>query len=222
MDNTTGLSVYGRVADAAKSGLFLAGLMAILVGMTVLMAKLCIGPVLADYGGPSCQAGYGYCEKTKSCMPAKCKAGKVWSSSSCTCARSSSELDGTKERYHAALWHVQNGRFQDALSLLLPMAKDGDANVLNMVGYAYRNVGKLDTGIGYYRQALAVDPDLTLARAYLGEGYLQKGDVVSARAELAEIAARCGTHCQEYGRLAEAITIFEVTGEAPPKAGERW
>ena len=217
-----GRNARRRFAAAAKSSLFLVGLIAILTGSTVLMAKLCIGPVLAVSGGPSCEAGYGYCEKTKSCEPAKCKTGSVWSSSSCACVRSSSELEGREERYHAALWHVRNGRFQDALTLLLPLANDGDANVLNMLGYAYRNVGKLDTGIGYYRKALAIDPDLTLARSYLGEGYLQKGDVASARAELAEIEQRCGTHCQEYQRLAEAIANFEATGAAPAKAGERY
>lgn len=222
MNPKCGWNVHARLVAAAKSSLFLFGLIAMLAGMTVLMAKLCIGPVFADFGGPSCSAGYGYCEKTKSCEPAKCKSGSVWSSSNCSCVRSSSELNDRDDRYHAALWHVQDGRFQDALSLLLPLAKDGDADVLNMLGYAYRNVGKLDTGITYYRQALAVDPDLTLARAYLGEGYLQKGDVTSARAELAEIARRCGTHCQEYRQLAEAIAIFDVTGEAPLKAGERW
>lgn len=217
-----GLNVCGRLAAAAKSGLVLVGLIASLAGMTVLLAKLCIGPVLADYGGPSCRAGQGYCNKTKSCMPANCKSGSVWSSSRCACVRSSSELEGSKERYHAALWHVRNGRFEDALTLLLPLAKDGDADVLNMLGYTYRNVGKLDTGIGYYRQALAKDPDLTLVRSYLGEGYLQKGDVVSARAELAQIAQRCGKHCQEYQRLAEAIASFEATGAAPAKAGGRY
>ena len=222
MDPKSGLNVRERLAAAAKSSLFLVALIAVLTGSTVLMAKLCIGPVLADLGGPSCRAGQGYCEKTKSCMPARCKAGSVWSSSSCGCVRSSSELEGREDRYQAALWHVRDGRFQDALALLLPLAKAGDADVLNMLGYAYRNVGKLDTGITYYRKALAVDPDLTLARAYLGEGYLQKGDVASARAELAEIASRCGTHCQEYRRLADAIAIYDVTGEAPPKAGERW
>ena len=222
MHRRLGLNARRRFAAAAKSSLFLVGMIAILTGATVLMAKLCIGPVLAVTGGPSCGAGFGYCEKSNSCKPARCKAGSVWSSSSCTCVRSSSELEGREERYYAALWHVRNGRFQDALSLLLPLAKDGDADVLNMLGYAYRNVGKLDTGISYYRQALAIDPDLTIARAYLGEGYLQKGDVASARAELAEIARRCGTDCQEYRHLAEAIAIFDVTGEAPLKAGERW
>ena len=222
MELRFGPNARRRLAAAAKSSLFLVGLIAILTGSTVLMAKLCIGPVLAVTGGPSCGPGYGYCAKTNSCKPARCKTGSVWSSSSCACVRFNSELEGSEERYHAAVWHARNGRFQAALSLLLPLAKDGDANVLNMLGYAYRNVGQLDTGIGYYRQALAIDPDLTLARSYLGEGYLQKGDVVSARAELAEIAQRCGTHCQEYQRLADAIAVFEATGAAPAKADDHY
>ena len=63
----------------------------------------------------------------------------------------------------------------------------------------------IETGIAYYHQALAIDPDYVLAREYLGEGYAAAGNVELAREQLQEIGTRCGTNCEEYLELAEVI-----------------
>ena len=44
-----------------------------------------------------------------------------------------------------------------------------------------------------------------LAREYLGEGYVKMGRMDLAREQLAEIGNRCGTACEEYLLLAQAI-----------------
>ena len=49
--------------------------------------------------------------------------------------------------------------------------------MLGSIGYSTRRLGDVDKGIGYYHQALAIDPGYTKVREYLGEAYLQKGDV---------------------------------------------
>jgi tetratricopeptide (TPR) repeat protein len=77
--------------------------------------------------------------------------------------------------------------------------------VLNYTGYSHRKAGRLDIGITYYRKALAINPNFVLAREYLGEGYVAAGRIDLARAELSEIATRCGTSCEEYADLARAI-----------------
>jgi hypothetical protein len=51
------------------------------------------------------------------------------------------------------------------------------------------------------------------AREYLGEGYLQKGDLGEAKAELIEIADRCGRSCEEYSKLEDAILSFVGDGK---------
>ena len=73
-------------------------------------------------------------------------------------------------------------------------------------------LGDIDKGIDYYRQALAIDPNYTKVREYLGEAYLQKGDVAEAKEQLMEIADRCGGPCDDYELLAKAIAAH-VTGE---------
>ena len=52
--------------------------------------------------------------------------------------------------------------------------------------------------------------DYVLAREYLGEGLVSAGRLDLARAELAEIAVRCGTTCEEY------IDLKETIGAAAP------
>jgi hypothetical protein len=61
-------------------------------------------------------------------------------------------------------------------------------------------------------QALALDPNYTKARQYLGEAFLQKGDVVKAKEQLMEIADRCGGPCDDYELLVKAIAAH-VTGQ---------
>jgi tetratricopeptide (TPR) repeat protein len=76
---------------------------------------------------------------------------------------------------------------------------------LNYTGYSHRKAGRLETGITYYRKALAINPDFVLAREYLGEGYVAAGRIDLAKVELAEIGKRCGVACEEYKDLSKAI-----------------
>jgi tetratricopeptide (TPR) repeat protein len=77
--------------------------------------------------------------------------------------------------------------------------------VLNGLGYTNRKLGQFDDAIGYYRQAIALDPDYAEAREYLGEGYVTMGKIDLAKEQLAEIRRICGTACEEYVELNEAI-----------------
>ena len=86
------------------------------------------------------------------------------------------------------------------------------ARVLGSIGYSTRKLGDVDKGIDYYYRALAIDPNYTKVREYLGEAYLQKGHVVKAKEQLMEIADRCGGPCGDYELLVKAIAAH-VTGE---------
>src|SRR6266851_5156590 len=77
---------------------------------------------------------------------------------------------------------------------------------LNYRGYATRKLGRVDEGIGYYKKSVALDPRYAKVREYLGEAYVIKGDTAHARGQLAVIKTICGTGCEEYTHLAQAIT----------------
>jgi predicted Zn-dependent protease len=85
------------------------------------------------------------------------------------------------------------------------MQNPNTAVALNYRGYATRKLGRTDEGIGYYLKSVALDPEYTLVREYLGEAYVIKGEITLAKDQLGEIEKRCGTTCEPYQDLAEAI-----------------
>ena len=104
---------------------------------------------------------------------------------------------------------ARGGRYQEALATLDLMQNPNTAEALNYRGYATRKLGHVDEGIAFYKQAVALDPNYTLVREYLGEAYVTQGKLDLAKAELAEIEKRCGTTCEPYEDLAEAIEEVE-------------
>jgi len=97
------------------------------------------------------------------------------------------------------------GDYSAMLALLDAYPGDHDAALLNYRGYALRKTGKPEEAIHAYRRALALDPDYHEARAYLGQGLLDLGDVEAARAELLEIRARGGRGSLAYVTLKNAL-----------------
>lgn len=119
--------------------------------------------------------------------------------------------DATQDEiYNAAYWMNRAGRFAQALDIL-KLAKDqNDPRVLNETGYATRKLGNVEAALGFYKRALAIDPDYVFARAYMGEALLLQGDLAAAGEQLSEIGRRCGTSCTAYSHLAEHIAKFEA------------
>ncbi len=111
------------------------------------------------------------------------------------------------ELFYAGYWLAKNGRYAEALTYL-NLARTRDARVLTYVGFATRKLGDVDKALPFYAAALAQDPNFVVARAYLGEAYLTKKEPDRAKAELAEIATRCGTNCPAYVDLDRHIAAY--------------
>lgn len=134
-----------------------------------------------------------------------CKAGLVFDKKKQKCVKSDDA------NLNDAEW-LENGRalayaerYDEAIFALNQIDVKDTAQVLNYLGYATRKSGKLEEGLAYYRRALDLDPDYTLARAYMGEALIKKGDRSGAEEQLAEIKSRCGDECREYKLLAAAL-----------------
>ncbi len=84
-------------------------------------------------------------------------------------------------------------------------AEPANADVQNLLGYAYRKNSKLDLAFKHYREALRLDPAHRGAHEYIGEAYLQAGDKPKALQHLAALEKICGKGCEEYQDLARAI-----------------
>jgi tetratricopeptide (TPR) repeat protein len=135
-----------------------------------------------------------------------CDKGMVWDGKTNKCIPATQGAIPDDGLADYAYFLAQEGRYEEALSTLDLMRDPNTAEALNYRGYATRKLGRVDEGIAYYERAVALDPDYTLVREYLGEAYLIKGRPDLAKLQLAEIEKRCGTTCEPYGDLAEAIT----------------
>jgi tetratricopeptide (TPR) repeat protein len=113
------------------------------------------------------------------------------------------------EIYNAAYWMARAGQYSEALALLARAQHQDDPRVLNATGFATRKLGNVDAALPFYARALEINPNYIQAREYLGEAFLSKGDVVSARAQLSEIENRCGRSCMGYAELSREIASFD-------------
>jgi len=138
-----------------------------------------------------------------------CPRGQILDGNTGKCVKQSSESLSDESRYVYGSWLAQTGRYGEAIEALSLVENKDDPRVLNYLGYAHRKLGRFEVGLGYYRQALAADPDYVKAREYLGEAYLVLSKPDLAREQLAEIGTRCGTDCEEYALLAEAIDDYD-------------
>ena len=141
------------------------------------LSLLASGAARADGGGAggggsdrqTCPDGYVYDARTNSCV--KQQAGVL--------------PDPELTDYAFAL--IKTGRYGDAIGVLDILDNPNTAVALNYRGYATRKLGRVDEGIGYYLKSVALDPHYAQVREYLGEAYLVKGDMASAKAELQAI-----------------------------------
>lgn len=100
--------------------------------------------------------------------------------------------------------------YSAALAMFKTAENQNDPRILTGIGFSTRKLGEIDKGLSYYFTALKIDPNYVQAREYLGEGYLQKGDLTHAIGQLDEIANRCGVTCESYVHLTNAIADYKM------------
>jgi tetratricopeptide (TPR) repeat protein len=171
--------------------------LATIIASAFIIAPLAAAPTFAAGGGgggsdvPSCPKGKVYDQATKKCV-----------------AQSRGAVDDDS-LYATGRKLVTEGDFEEAIKVLSLAENKSDPRILNYLGYSHRKAGRVLVGLGYYEEALRIDPNYTLVREYLGEAHLMLGDVASARYQLLEIEKRCGTGCEEYKELAKQIDSYQ-------------
>ena len=103
---------------------------------------------------------------------------------------------------------VMDGKFEVALPKLavLDQQHPDNADIKNMLGFSYRKLGQYDKALGYYLQALQINPNHAGALEYLGELYVETGDADRAAQMLARLDELCQqTTCPQRDMLEEAI-----------------
>jgi len=137
-----------------------------------------------------------------------CKKGEVWDKKKNKCVKPQYGMLDDDSIYEAGHDLAMAGRYDEAISVLTLAANKQDPRILNYLGYSHRHSGRVTVGLGYYEEALRIDPNYTLVREYLGEAHLQIGDLAGAQQQLNEIEKRTGKGSREYGMLSEQIDHF--------------
>ena len=86
----------------------------------------------------------------------------------------------------------------------------------NLVGYSSRKLGKLHDALAAYARCLRLRPDYAAAREYLGEAYLEMGNLEKAKEQLAMLEKL--NVAEPLALLRTAIETYEKAHPAAPAA----
>ena len=84
-------------------------------------------------------------------------------------------------------------------------------DVLTYIGFANRKAGNYTQAISFYSAALELQPDHVGANEYLGEYYVELGDMEGAYAQLAKLEEICNFGCAETDELRNWIIKAEAS-----------
>lgn len=104
----------------------------------------------------------------------------------------------------------------DYMTKVVATAPD-NADALNYLGYSHRKLGRFDESLVWYQKALAANPNHRGANEYLGELYLQMGDLAKAEERLNKLNDLCFFGCEEYDDLKEEIAEYKAGQAASAK-----
>ncbi len=111
--------------------------------------------------------------------------------------------------YIAAVRLINEARYEEAIASLEEAqgAVGPHPDILNYLGFAHRKLGRIEEAKAWYAQALAINPDHLGANEYLGELYVETGDLEAARRRLAYLDRLCAYGCAEREDLARLIDL---------------
>lgn len=120
--------------------------------------------------------------------------------------------DAVPAKFDGANQAIEEGNYQKAIDELMTLHREEpkDADVLNLLGYSHRKLGHMDEAREYYLQALAIEPGHRGANEYLGELYLEVGDLAKAEERLAVLDDECFFPCSEYSELKAAVNKYKT------------
>ena len=108
--------------------------------------------------------------------------------------------------YRAAYATIfDRGDYAAAIAQLKALGRDDSAAVANLIGYSYRKLGNYQVSQVWYERALKADPTHVRTWQYYGLWQLERGNREQAQYHLNTIASLCGTDCDEYRSLADAL-----------------
>jgi len=108
--------------------------------------------------------------------------------------------------------------YKGALAELTPMlAIYQHADLYNLMGFSLRKTGDYKQAYTFYRKALDFDPEHKGALEYLGELYVETGQIDKAKENVVLLKKLCPSGCEELADLEKAI-VDVATPSHPSRA----
>lgn len=110
---------------------------------------------------------------------------------------------------------IDEKNYQAAIDKLQEAMKESpdDADLLNLTAYSQRQLKRFDEALVNYQKALKIDPGHRGANEYLGELYLQLGQLDRALERLKVLDDECFFGCEEFDELEEAIEAYRAKNQ---------
>ena len=140
---------------------------------------------------PHCKSTQVYDEKTNKCVDPQ-----------------ESHLD-VDTLYQTVRSLAHHGRYDDARGVLAAMPADDD-RTLTYKGFVARKLGDMDGAMKHYRRALVINPANVLARSYMGQGFVEQGQIDLAMEQLRAIRAHGGSGSWAEASLRTAIATGQT------------
>jgi tetratricopeptide (TPR) repeat protein len=124
---------------------------------------------------------------------------------------SNAQADPVLQAANAAIaqkdWAAAQMTLQQAL-----VSNAQNADYHNLYAYSLRKGPNPDMKLvfSHYEEALRINPKHRGAHEYIGEAYLQTGDLAKAREHLAALDKLCFFRCEEFTELKAAVAKYEL------------
>ena len=114
--------------------------------------------------------------------------------------------------YRLAVKAVKIDDYTKTIGLLQTVVDEDpkNANAWNYMGYSLRHLKQYNDALAAYEKALQIKPRHRGALEYLGELYLQIGQLEEAKLQLNILDKACFFSCKEYRELKEKIEKYEA------------
>ncbi len=124
---------------------------------------------------------------------------------------SSSTKPAENSNFEQGVAAVKAESYERAIVLLqkVVVGDPKNADAWNFIGFSHRKLKNLDRALPAYNKALAINPKHRGANEYLGELYLQIGDLAKAEERLKKLNDICFFGCGEYNDLKAAIEAYK-------------
>ena len=127
-------------------------------------------------------------------------------------AEDAAEAETENVELDAGYRALEAGQYETAIKIFQAALADDPSNaeVYNQLGYINRRLQNFAQAFTLYAKALELDPGHTAAHNYVGEAFLEVGDLDRAEHHLRQLDLLCLFGCDDFYELEQAVALYKA------------